>query len=161
MSGWFDNPGGWWLIAAMLLGGAELLVPGVFLIFLALAAAVTGVFLLVFPELPLAAQLLSFSAWSVVAVLVGRRWYRDNPVDSSDPKLNDRIARLLGETVTVVQAIDGGTGRVRVGDGEWIARGPDSPVGARVTVVGVDGATLKVVALPPSVGFQSQSQSQS
>ena len=159
MSEGFDNLGGWWLIAAMLLGGAELLVPGVFLVFLAFAAAVTGVFLLVFPELPVAAQLLSFAAWSVVAVLIGRRWYRDNPIDSSDPKLNDRIARLLGETVTVVQAIEGGTGRVRVGDGEWIARGPDTPAGTRVTVVGADGTTLKVAPLPPTVSFQSQSQS--
>ena len=191
MTEWFDNLGGWWLIAAMLLGGAELLVPGVFLVFLAFAAAVTGVFLLVFPELPVAAQLLSFAAWSVVAVLVGRRWYRDNPIDSSDPKLNDRIARLLsgelatsavavfrvvfyaalmfsydwmltllGETVTVVQAIEGGTGRVRVGDGEWIARGPDTPTGTRVTVVGADGTTLKVAPLPPTVSLQSQTQGQ-
>lgn len=161
MTGWFDNPGAWWLVAAMLLGGAELLIPGVFLVFIAFAAAVTGIFLLVFPDLPLAAQFVSLAAWATVAVLVGRRWYRDHPIDSSDPKLNDRIARLLGETVTVVQAINGGAGRVRVGDGEWIARGPDAPVGSRVTVIGADSTTLKVAPLPPSVGFQSQSQSQS
>lgn len=148
MSGWFDNLGGWWLIAAVLLGGAELLVPGVFLVFLAFAAAVTGVFLLFFPELPIAAQLLSFAIWSAIAVWIGRKYYRDNPVDSSDPLLNHRVARLLGETVTVVQAIDGGTGRVKVGDGEWMARGADAPVGARVRVVGADGPTLKVEHIP-------------
>ncbi len=148
MTGWFDNLGGWWLIAAVLLGLAELLVPGVFLVFLAFAAAVTGLFLLLFPDLAVAAQLLSFAAWSAVAVWIGRRWYRENPVDSSDPLLNQRVARLLGETVTVVQAIDGGTGRVRVGDSEWIARGPDAPAGARVRVTGADGTTLKVEPLP-------------
>jgi membrane protein implicated in regulation of membrane protease activity len=148
MTHWFDNLGGWWLIAAVLLGGAELLVPGVFLVFLAFAAAVTGVFLLLFPDLPVAAQLLSFAAWSAVAVSIGRRWYRENPVDNTDPLLNHRVARLLGETVTVVQAIDGGTGRVKVGDSEWIARGADAPAGARVRVVGADGTTLKVEPLP-------------
>jgi membrane protein implicated in regulation of membrane protease activity len=152
MNHWFDNLGGWWLIAAVLLGGAELLVPGVFLVFLAFAAAVTGVFLLFFPELPVAAQLLSFAAWSAIAVWIGRRWYRDNPVDSSDPLLNHRVARLLGETVTVVQAIDGGSGRVKVGDSEWIARGPDAPVGARVRVAGADGTALKVELLPTLQG---------
>ncbi|MES2338625.1 MAG: NfeD family protein [Pseudomonadota bacterium] len=152
MSGWFDNLAGWWLIAAVLLGGAELLVPGVFLIFLAIAAAVTGAFLLFFPELPVAAQLLSFAAWSAIAVWIGRRWYRDNPVHSSDPLLNDRVARLLGETVTVVQAIDGGMGRVRVGDSEWPARGPDVPAGTRVRVVGGQGTTLTVERVPDLQG---------
>lgn len=140
----FDNLGGWWLVAAVLLGGAELLVPGVFLVFLAVAAAITGAFLLLFPDLPVAAQLLSFAAWSAITVWLGRRWYRDNPVDSADPLLNDRVARLLGETVVVTQAIDGGSGRVRIGDGEWIARGPDTPAGARVRVIGADGTTLRV-----------------
>lgn len=152
MNGWFDNLGGWWLIAAVLLGGAELLVPGVFLVFLAFAAAVTGAFLLLFPELPLPAQLLSFAAWTAIAVWIGRSWYRDNPVDSSDPLLNDRVARLLGETVTVVQSIDGGTGRVKVGDGEWLARGPDTPAGTRVRVIGADGTALKVDHLPTLQG---------
>lgn len=147
MTDWFDNLGGWWLIAAVLLAGAELIVPGVFMAFLAIAAAITGVFLLLFPELPLAAQLLSFAAWSAIAVWIGRRWYRENPVDSADPLLNHRIARLLGETVTVTQAIDGGTGRVRVGDSEWLAHGPDAPAGARVRITGGTGAALTVEPL--------------
>ena len=144
----FDNLGGWWLVAAVLLGGAELLVPGVFLVFLAVAAGITGAFLLLFPDLPVAAQLLSFAAWSAISVWLGRRYYRDNPVDSSDPLLNHRVARLLGETVTVTQAIDGGAGRVRVGDSEWTARGADAPVGARVRIVGGDGTELRVEPLP-------------
>jgi inner membrane protein len=138
----------WWLVAAVLLGGAELLVPGVFLVFLAVAAAITGAFLLLFPELPVAAQLLSFAAWAAIAVWLGRKHYRENPVASSDPLLNDRVARLLGQTVTVVQAIDGGTGRVRVGDSEWLAHGPDLPAGARVRITGGTSGALTVEPLP-------------
>ncbi|URW76485.1 NfeD family protein [Sphingomonas donggukensis] len=140
----FDNLGAWWLIAAVVLGVAELLVPGVFLIFLAVAAGITGAFLLLFPDMPVAAQLLSFAAWSGIAVWLGRTYYLGRPVESSDPLLNDRVARLLGETVTVVQAINGGSGRVHVGDSEWLARGPDAPVGARVRIVGADGSALRV-----------------
>jgi inner membrane protein len=142
-----DGLATWWLVAAVVLGGAELLVPGVFLVFLAAAAAVTGAFLLLFPELPIAAQLLSFAAWSAIAVWLGRKYYRENPVASADPLLNDRVARLLGQTVTVVQAIENGTGRVRVGDGEWLAHGPDLPAGARARITGGNGAALTVEPL--------------
>lgn len=145
---WFESAGVWWLLAAILLAITELVVPGVYLVFFAVAAAATGGITLFFPELPFGGQLAGFAAWSLVAVLLGKRWYGDFPVATSDPLLNDRVARLIGETVTVVEAIDGGSGRVRVGDGEWPAHGPDSPVGARVRIVGGNGAMLTVEPLP-------------
>ena len=134
---------GAWLVAAVALGIAELAAPGIFLVFLAIAAAVTGVVLLALPGLPVMLQLLSFAAWSAVAVLIGRRWYADYPVESADALLNDRAARLVGGQVTVATAIVDGHGRVTIGDGSWPARGPDAPVGARLRVVAVeDGVVL-------------------
>ena len=138
-----------WLLAATILAIAELLVPGVFLIFLAAAAAVTGLATLVF-GLPVAAQLLLFALLSVGALYSGRRWYVRNPLPSSDPFLNDRAARLRGETLVVVEAIENGRGRVKVGDSVWACRGPDCPAGSRVRVVGADGACLKVSLLDPA-----------
>jgi hypothetical protein len=138
------SPAGLWLIVALALGLAELMLPGVFLVFVALAAAITGAVLLAVPDLPLVGQLASVALWSGVAVAVGRRWYGDHPVASEDALLNDRGARLIGEVVTVTTAIEHGRGRVRVGDGTWPARGPDAAIGARVCVVAVDGATLVV-----------------
>lgn len=145
---WFESPGIWWLIAAVLLAITELAVPGVYLVFFAVAAAITGGLTLFFPELSLGGQLIGFAAWSFVAVMVGRRWYIDYPVATSDPLLNDRIGRLIGETVTVVEAIDGGQGRVRVGDGEWPAHGPDMAVGSRARITGAQGTALTVEPLP-------------
>ena len=52
--------------------------------------------------------------------------------------------RLLGETVVVTHAIDGGTGRVRIGDSEWLAKGPDAEQGTRMRVSGHDGTVLIV-----------------
>jgi membrane protein implicated in regulation of membrane protease activity len=135
-----------WLLLAVALGAAELAVPGVFLVFVAIAAAITGVLALLFPALTLPAELAVFGAWSVVTVVVGRRWYADYPVDSDDPLLNDRAARLIGERVVVVEPIVGGIGRVRLGDGEWIARGPALDVGSRGRIVGVSGSTLTIAA---------------
>ena len=133
----------WWLIIAVVLGALEMLIPGVFLIWLAAAAAVTGLIALVFGP-PVALQFLIFAGLALVAAWGGRRWYLVNPVESSDPMLNDRAARLIGETVTVVAAIEGGSGRVRVGDGVWPARGADAAEGARVRVVAVEQGVLVV-----------------
>ena len=128
---------GAWLIAALVLGIAELAVPGVFLVFLAIAAAVTGAAVFALPDLPVAAQLAAFAVWSAVTVLIGKRWYRDYPVEGGDPMLNDRSARLVGQVVVVETALVGGHGRVLVGDGSWPARGDDATVGTRVRIAQV------------------------
>lgn len=140
---------GAWLILAMVLGIGELAAPGIFLVFLAIAAAITGVSLFALPDLPVAGQIASFAVWSVVAVLIGRRWYRDYPVPAVDPLLNDRAARLVGEIVIVEVPAVNGEGRVRVADGTWRAKGELVEVGERVRIVAVDNGVLVVEPLPP------------
>ncbi len=135
---------GAWLIAALVLGIAELAAPGIFFVFLAIAAAVTGVALLALPELPIAVQLASFAVWSTVTVLIGRRWYRDYPVAGADPMLNDRSARMVGQIVIVETAIVDGRGRVMVGDGSWPARGDDAAAGTRVRITRVADGVAEV-----------------
>ena len=102
---------------------------------------------LLFPELGAIGQFISFAAWSTVAVLVGKRWYGANPVPSADPDLNNRAARMIGQSVTVVDPISGGSGRVRVGDGEWPAEGPDLPAGSKARVADVRGGVVVVEAV--------------
>jgi len=133
----------WWLLAAALLALVELIAPGIFSIWIAAAAAATGLAVMAF-GLPFAFQLALFALLAMAAVYAGRHWYDRNPVDSADPMLNDRTARLVGQTVTVVDAIRGGQGRVKVGDGVWTARGPDAEEGARVRVTGAEGSCLRV-----------------
>jgi inner membrane protein len=132
-----------WMLAAILLGIAELIVPGVFLIWLAAAAAATGLITLAFGfDLPF--QFATFALLAIAAVYFGRRWYVNNPMPSADPLLNDRAARLTGRTVVVTGAIVNGEGRVKVGDGVWSCRGPDCAEGSRVRIVGADGSCLRV-----------------
>jgi membrane protein implicated in regulation of membrane protease activity len=132
-----------WLIAAALLGIAELIVPGVFLIWISAAAAATGLGTLA-TGIALPFQLALFALFSIGSVYLGRRWYSAHPVESSDPLLNDRAARLIGRSVTVTAAIDNGEGRVRVGDSVWSCRGPDCAEGTRVRIVGAQGSCLDV-----------------
>ena len=132
-----------WLILGLVLAGLEMVVPGVYLIWLALAAIVTGVLTLGL-DLSLPSQIVDFVFLSLIAVFSARRWLRDKPIVSSDPLMNRRGARLVGETALVVQAIEHGSGRIHLGDSEWIARGPDVPSGERVRVTGSEGAILLV-----------------
>jgi membrane protein implicated in regulation of membrane protease activity len=132
-----------WLLAAIFLGIAELIVPGVFLIWLAAAAAATGLLTLAF-GIGAPFQFALFALLAIFSVYLGRRWYLANPMPSADPMLNDRAARLVGRTVTVTQAIDNGEGRVKVGDGVWSCRGADCAEGSRVRITGADGSCLKV-----------------
>lgn len=137
------NPHWTWLAIGLLLAAAEIAVPGFFLIWLAAAAVITGLVAWVMP-VPFALQVLLFAALSIGLVMAARRWLRTNEIESADPAMNDRGARLLGDTVLVTHAIDGGTGRVRHGDSEWLAKGPDAAPGTRMRISGHDGAVLIV-----------------
>ena len=132
-----------WLALGLLLAAAEILVPGMFLIWLAGAALMTGVLAWALPiGLPL--QVLVFAVLSILMVFAGRRYIRNNPVEEVDPKMNKRGDRMIGEQAIVVQAITGGTGRVKHGDSEWLAKGEDMAEGASVRITGSDGAVLIV-----------------
>ena len=95
MTGLELEPHWMWLMAAIVLGIAELIAPGVFLIWLAAAAALTGLATLAL-GIGLPFQLVLFTLFSIAAVYGGRRWYLSNPVASSDPMLNERTQRLVG-----------------------------------------------------------------
>lgn len=144
MTGQFFTGMWWWLGLAVVLGIGEILTPGVFLIWVAAASAVTGLLVLAVPELPITAQFLIFAGLCLLATWAGRRWYKQNPVASQDPMLNDRASRLVGKSVTVVEAIRNGEGRVRIDDSTWSATGPDAEVGARLIVISASGATVSV-----------------
>ena len=136
-----------WLTLGVLLAGLEMLVPGVYLIWLGIAAIITGV-LTGLLHLSLPAQVLDFVFLALIIAFSARRWLRDSPIVSADPLLNRRGARMVGETAVVVQTIEHGSGRVHIGDSEWIARGPDTAAGERVRITGSQGATLLVEPLP-------------
>lgn len=132
-----------WLVLGLVLAALEILVPGVYLIWLAVAALVTGALTYMF-DLSLPMQVIDFTFLALIFAFSAKRFLRDKPIVSSDPLLNKRGGRLVGETAIVTAPIEGGTGRVRHGDSEWLARGPDTEVGARVRITGSDGAILLV-----------------
>ncbi len=137
------NPHWGWLALGLVLAIAEMAIPGVFLIWLAGAALITGVVTWLVPiGMPL--QIVMFAVLAIVSVFAGKRYLRDNPIEAADPMMNDRGARLVGENVLVTHVIEGGSGRVKLGDSEWLVHGPDAEPGTRMRVTGHDGAALLV-----------------
>ncbi|MEY4271044.1 MAG: hypothetical protein RLZZ58_2260 [Pseudomonadota bacterium] len=145
MSDWFTSlsPHWFWLSVGILLCAAEIVAPGFFLMWLGAAAILTGIVAWLFP-VSVAVQTGLFAVIAIAAVYAARKWLIDNPIVSDDPLLNNRGGRLVGEVVTVIEAISDGRGRVRVGDGEWSARGVDAAVGSKVRVTSADGSVLMV-----------------
>ena len=143
-----------WLTLGVVLAGLEMLLPGYYMIWLALAAIVTGVLAgLIDMVVPL--QVVSFVVLAIITVFTARRLLADNPIVSSDPLMNRRGARMIGQTAMVVQQIRHGSGRVHVGDGDWNAQGADAAEGDWVRIIGHDGSTLLVEplkSLPPRSG---------
>jgi membrane protein implicated in regulation of membrane protease activity len=132
-----------WITLGLILAALEMLVPGVYLIWLAVAAIITG--LLTFGlALGLPFQIVIFVSLSLIAAFSAKRILRDSPIESADPLMNQRGSRLIGDMATVTQAFAGGTGRVKHGDSEWLARGPDLDTGEQVRITGSEGAILLV-----------------
>jgi membrane protein implicated in regulation of membrane protease activity len=145
------DQGWWWLIGGVLLLMAELLAPGFFLLFVGIAAMITGAFVLLF-DLGTAPALALFAIYTALAVYVGRKVYANRPVPASARHLNDRSGALIGRSAVAVGPIDEGGGRVRLGDSEWSARGGPAQAGERVEVIGVEGNCLIVEAAPKLAG---------
>ena len=145
------EPGWIWAIAGVLLLIAEIIAPGFFLVFVGAAAIATGLFTLLF-DLGVAPQLALFAIYAVLAVMIGKRWYGEPHGGDQRHAINEPAQRLVGKTVTAATEIDDHGGRVRVGDGEWNARGGPAAIGDRLTVSAVEGNCLIVEplrALPP------------
>lgn len=75
-------------------------------------------------------------------------WAHPGVSTSDEPHLNRRGHQLVGRTGVVAAAIDGGRGRVKIGDGLWDAEGPDLPEGAAVAIVAANSTILRVAPLP-------------
>ena len=135
-----------WVTIGLVLAILEMLVPGVYLIWLAVAALATGLLTFML-DLSLPMQVIDFVFLALIAAFSAKRFLRDRPIESADPMMNRRLDRMVGQTGTVTVALEHGSGRVHVGDSDWMATGPDIAEGTRVRIIGSEGGTLRVEPL--------------
>ena len=136
-----------WTILAAVLALAEMHVPGSYLIWIALGAAVTAGAHALF-GFSLEGQVATFALASALCCGGGYFVYRraDAP-QAEDSKLNRRDQMLVGGRGVVVVPIAGGQGKVRLGDSTWLAEGPDLEEGTPVVVRSVRGTRVVVEPL--------------
>jgi len=153
---------GWgWLILAAILFALDINAPGFFLVWFALAAAAVGALLFAVP-IPNPWPMVAFSAASVLSLFLGRALWGSHRERKSDrPFLNQRSRQLIGQTFVLTDPIEGGRGRIKVGDTVWSVNGPDMPAGEMVRVNKAEGMLLTVEAaengpsLPKAGSFAS------
>ncbi|WP_158809835.1 NfeD family protein [Beijerinckia sp. L45] len=137
------NPGLIWALVGIALCGAELLHPGVFLLWIGLAAVCAGgVTWLAGMAFPWQTVVFLACLAGSVAIPVLRR--RNRPHE--DGGVNAPASGLIGKTCRAL-AFDGAEGRVTFRDGTWSARvaSGDAPApGTLLRIVGLEGTTLVV-----------------
>ncbi|MCF7967545.1 MAG: NfeD family protein [Methylococcaceae bacterium] len=136
----------WWSLGAILLI-VELLVPGMFFIWMGESAFVVGAVLWLFPGIDFEHQVILFSVLSVLSVAVFRRYLQRRPIESDRPLLNQRTAQYVGRVFTLEEPIVNGRGKIHVDDSTWRVEGEDCPQGTKVRVTDAEGVILRVSSL--------------
>ncbi len=146
----FGELGPWnWMVLGFVLLALEIVVPGVFLLWIGLAALVVGAVSLAIWEAGFwiwEVQVVVFLVLSLISAFAGKRIITGRGNDTDQPLLNKRGAQLVGRTATLSEPISNGRGRIRIGDTTWRVAGPDLPAGATVRIVSV--ADLELVVEP-------------
>lgn len=152
---WFETLTFWhWFAIAAALMILEIVIPGIFLMWLGIAALVTGGVFWFLPGLTVELQLISFAVLSVISMMLGRLVYKSRKEESDQPLLNQRGEQYVGGIYTLEGAMFNGNGKVRIGDTVWSVEmapvdneiPPVLPQGDFVKVTGVQGSTLVVEA---------------
>ncbi|KTC99604.1 NfeD family protein [Legionella erythra] len=133
-----------WLALALLLIIAETLGAAGFLIALGMAAAITG-FMTWLMLITWQWQLVWFSVLSIFFAYAWWRFLKHRTSLKPPTLINRPFESMLGRTVTLVEAIENGRGKIRINDAHWFVTGPELPAGTRVKVVGIEDGTLLIV----------------
>ena len=131
-----------WAVAGLALCAAEMVAPGVFLLWIGLAACGTGAAAAIF-GLGWHAQFGAFVVLALALIGLAALRLRRRPTRDS---VNAPSAGLIGATCHAL-AFEAGEGRVNFRDGTWPARIADTSAPAEgevMRVVGLDGTTLLV-----------------
>ena len=134
----------WWTIVGVGLMLLELAIPGLVLFFFGLGALFTALFVWLLP-MPLAVQLLIFTAASLIFLFGLRRWMK--PVFTGNARAKDSYSEgMVGQEARVLTAIlPDEAGRVELNGTTWKAEADEElEIGEAVVVVDHRSLTLVV-----------------
>ncbi|THD56045.1 NfeD family protein [Phenylobacterium sp.] len=146
MSLYLAHPFWSWAAVAALFLVVEVMTGSGWLLWPAGVAALVA-FLATFAGLSPSDAVLVFALLTIASILLARRYLPKSLFRQPGGDINDSVGRLIGHQGRAVAAFVGRSGRVFVDGKEWAAEledGETLAAGARVEVVGVAGAQLRV-----------------
>ncbi|MTD27047.1 NfeD family protein [Erwinia sorbitola] len=139
------NPWIIWLTLGGLLLAAEMLGTSGYLLWSGVAAVLVSLLVWLVP-MPWEWQGLSFAALTILAALWWYRWLKNRDRRHPPSTLNQRGQQMIGRQLTLDSGLINGFGHVRIGDGNWRVQADEElPAGTPITVVAVEGITLRIV----------------
>lgn len=136
-----------WMVLGFVLLVLEVVAPGVFMLWIGIAALLIGAVSLLMWDAALwtwQVQVLAFLVLSLASAYVGHRIAGGRDEATDQPLLNRRGQQMVGRTATLAEPILNGRGRIKLGDTLWRVSGPDLPAGAQVRVTGAAETDLEL-----------------
>ncbi|WP_380184285.1 NfeD family protein [Kalamiella sp. sgz302252] len=162
MAGEFLSHPAWlWLSLGGLLLAAEMLGASGYLLWSGIAAVLVGLLVWLAP-LPWEWQGICFAVLTVLSALWWYRWLKQRDRRRPSSSLNQRGSQLIGSALLLDEPLRDGIGHVRVGDSSWRVQATENlPAGTPVTVVAVEGITLRIVRRQADNASESEQHSES
>lgn len=137
-----------WVVLGIVLMLLELAVPAFFLVWFGLGAVIVGLLLVAFPFIPLAFQILAWTACSLLFVWLWFKVFKPNMYKSRVGMARGSLIGEVGLVTRDVRPYEKGQLRFQkpiLGDEVWeCVADEEIRVGERVRVLEVEGNTLKV-----------------
>lgn len=132
-----------WMIAAAVFFILEILTPGIFFIWIGIAAFLTGMVDYVRPETSPEILGMVFAVLAVISACIGRKVMKKK--QDAPTTLNNRAEQYVGQVFQVFEGVKDGRGKIKVGDTLWTALSShDIRANTPVKVVGVRGTSLEI-----------------
>jgi len=136
-----------WLTVGGILLAAEMLGTSGYLLWSGMAALLVSLLVWLVP-LSWEWQGISFAVLTILSALGWYRWLKGHDRNKPPSFLNQRGKQMIGRKLTLDEPLVDGFGHIKIGDSSWrVAATEDFPAGTHVTVVAVEGITLRIIKL--------------
>ena len=139
-----STPAAFCLALVGILLAVEMLGTAGYLLWCGIAAIITGILAWLLP-IGWDIQGICFALLTLSAAFVWWRWLNRPCGTPAENRLNQRGQQLIGQRLILDNALINGRGNVRLADSSWpVVADSDYPAGTVVTVIAIDGITLRV-----------------
>ncbi|KAB8309986.1 NfeD family protein [Erwinia endophytica] len=134
-----------WLTVGGILLAAEMLGTSGYLLWSGIAALLVSLLVWLVP-LSWEWQGISFAVLTILSAVGWYHWLKGHNRNQPPSFLNQRGKQMIGRKLTLNEPLVDGFGHVNIGDSSWrVVAKEDFPAGTHVTVVAVEGITLRII----------------